>query len=95
MNEFIRIAIRNEVKRTLVMKAGKIVCQCRDDKFNGVPCRHAIEEPSVTFKNLLINKRWRLDFYQEQLDEEPDILSEDEEDIDPQEKVFFFGTIQI
>jgi len=77
------------------MKAGKIVCQCRDDKFNGVPCRHAIalanKEPSVTLKNLLINKRWRLDFYQEQLDEEPDILSEDEEDIiDPQEKVDFF-----
>ena len=46
---------------------------------------------SVTFKNLLINKRWRLDLYQEQMDEELDILSEDEEDIiDPQEKVYFY-----
>ena len=47
----------------------KLFCSCGDDIFTGVPCRHllaiATKDPSVEFNNLVINRRWRIDYYVE------------------------------
>jgi len=34
------------------MKAGKIVCQCQDDKFNGVPCNQRAKIPAEKVKKV-------------------------------------------
>ena len=61
-----RIAERNGYKRVLKLKDGLVSCECGDDLFIGVPCRHMIgvanKEPSIHYRNLPINERWRISY---------------------------------
>jgi len=56
-----RTAERNGYKRVLKLKDGLVSCECGDDLFIGVPCRHMIgvanKEPSIHYRNLPINER--------------------------------------
>jgi len=58
-----------------------LVCDCNDDKFHGVPCRHqmalALKVSNFPLKLLPFAKRWRIDYYKEKNQhKEPEVLPE-------------------
>ena len=60
---------RNDQTRKVTLVRGKLFCSCNDDIFTGIPFRHllaiATKDPSVEFINLVVNRRWRIDYYVE------------------------------
>ena len=60
---------RNGVERKIELKQGKLICECQDAVFTGVPCRHSVmivnSQTDLRFDNLTWNRRWKIDHYAE------------------------------
>jgi len=64
----------------MVLKAGKLSCDCRDDIYNGVPCRHLLalvtKEKNLNFGMLPINSRWRIAYFSDEEEVFPNELAD-------------------
>jgi len=61
-----RLVLRNEVKREVELKKGKLECPCKDHIYYGIPCRHQITiflQKKCQFCHLPFNKRWLLKWF--------------------------------
>jgi len=63
----------------------KLLCECNDDVFAGIPCRHLIatvsKDKDLSFENLKFEQRWRIDFFIDtESFKEPALLEEIKED---------------
>ena len=60
---------RNGVLNEVKMKRGKLQCDCLDEVFTGVPCRHMImlanSQKEIKYESLPFNQRWKKDYYRE------------------------------
>lgn len=60
---------RNGVLHEVKMKRGKLQCDCLDEVFTGVPCRHMImlanSQKEIKYESLPFNQRWKKDYYRE------------------------------
>jgi len=78
LNKIFRNIERNDQIREVKLKRGYLQCDCKDSIYTGLPCRHmvalATKEKGLSFKNLPFNKRWKLNYYKELI-----------EDVEPQE----------
>jgi len=89
-----RVASRSGKERVLKFQNGKVFCECKDDRFIGVPCRHMIalanKESSIQCHHLPINLRWKInDFEGNQIEEEPELLPQINSAETKTNKVFF------
>lgn len=61
--KFIRKVERNEILHIVKKVGQKLKCDCGDDVFYGIPCRHLVAVVSKVLNNnfdmLLFNKRWK------------------------------------
>jgi len=71
---------RNGFKYIVINNRNKLSCDCLDDVFVGVPCRHLMaliaKGSENLVENLPFNKRWRLDYFTG--DDQEDHLAEEE-----------------
>lgn len=63
-----------------------MICDCKDDIFYGVPCRHemaiALKTPQISVNLLPFLKSWQLNYFKEREgDKEPETLPKSEADI--------------
>lgn len=60
----------------------KLQCDCEEDKFVGIPCRHQVAifvKRKIDFQSLPFNPRWQKSYYEEKLDlADPAILEHEE-----------------
>ena len=85
----IRIVERNNKKHCIKLKQKKISCDCGDDVYVGIPCRHLLalftKEKNFDFSFLNFNERWRIKYFIEpQTEPDPDEdekLQKDSEDM--------------
>ena len=86
---------RNNVLHEVKLIRKKLHCDCLDDNYYGVPCRHilaiVVKNQGAEWENLLINKRWEILYYQEEeAEKDPEILppiEKEEENNEAQEIV--------
>lgn len=76
---------RNRVIREVKLTRKKLYCECRDDIYVGIPCRHILatvsKDNSLNFENLNLEKRWRFDFFKDiENIKEPDLLNDIEKE---------------
>jgi len=76
---------RNGHLRKVKLRRGSLECDCKDNIFIGIPCRHMIaavtKEKGLSFKNLPILERWKTSYYNESVEnDEPLELSLQPED---------------
>lgn len=88
---FFRKVERKGKVRLVEIKKEKLICNCKEDIFSGIPCRHQFaivtKEKDLNYKTLPILDRWKISYYSEEIeDKDPDHLqSEHEEEEDIQE----------
>jgi len=58
---------RNGVIREIKLIRKKLYCDCLDDLFTGIPCRHIVasvsKDSQLNFENMNFEKRWRIDYF--------------------------------
>jgi len=89
INKCERFVERNEKLHIVNLKNKKIKCDCKDDFYVGIPCRHILavvsKEKGLDYSTLLFNDRWKLNFHiEEEISQDPDQAGEI-----PQEVIFF------
>ena len=94
LHNIFREVKRNQVIRKVTLVSGKLRCDCRDDNFTGIPCRHllvvATKDPKVEFSSLKINSRWKISYYTEKDDiKDPEELSLKSEEIQNNDEISF------
>jgi len=88
INKCERFVERNEKLHIVNLKNKKIKCDCKDDFYVGIPCRHILavvsKEKGLDYSTLLFNDRWKLNFHiEEEISQDPDQAGEI-----PQEVIF-------
>ena len=60
---------RNEKVHCIKLKNKKLHCDCGEDIYVGIPCRHLLtvltKEKSLDFYALIFNERWKINFFHE------------------------------
>ena len=71
---------------------GKLVCECKEDIYFVIPCRHQLAVYTKTkfaLNYLPFNKRWLTSFYKDELPQDPNNLEEIEDSLDNEDVLIF------
>ena len=73
---------RNDFFHQVKLIRKKLYCDCGDDVYQGIPCRHilaiVVKNKGAQVENLSINERWQILYYNEEIeDNEPNSLPEE------------------
>ena len=74
-----RIVRRLNKQREVKLIRSKLICECQDDVYLGIPCRHQIAvfiKARCALKYLSFNKRWTISFYKDEIAADPENIEE-------------------